>query len=186
MEFQRRKGLKPDGVVGPRTWAALGQRPTAVPKVAEGTSDAPWMAIAAAELGVHENSLPGQHTQRILDYHQTTTLRATRDEVPWCSSFVNWVMLQAGHQGTKSALAASWLDWGRTLDAPRPGAITVIKRKGATSDPATGSGTGNHVGFCVSHSAASIRLLGGNQGDRVSYASFMLQAYDIRGYRWPA
>ena len=61
----------------------------------------------------------------------------------------------------------------------------VIKRKGATSDQATGSSTGNHVGFFVSSSGAHLRLLGGNQGDSVKYSNFSLAAYEIRAARWP-
>jgi len=94
-------------------------------------------------------------------------------------------MKQAGKKGTGSALAASWLNWGDGLKTPKVGAVTVIKKRGATSDPATGSGTGNHVGFFVSSSSTSIRLLGGNQGDAVRYTSFGIGAYEIRGYRWP-
>jgi len=143
--------------------------------------------IAAAEVGVHEKSLPGQHNKRILEYHACTSLRATTDEVPWCSSFVNWVMKQAGHKGSNSALAASWLKWGNSLSHPRIGAIVVIKRKGKSSDAATGSGTGNHVAFYISSTPRHIRLLGGNQsgGLAVSYSNFSLAAYEIRGYRWP-
>ena len=40
----------------------------------------------------HEESPPGQRNRRIIEYHSTTTLRATDDETPRCSSFVKWVM----------------------------------------------------------------------------------------------
>jgi uncharacterized protein (TIGR02594 family) len=143
------------------------------------------MDIAIAELGVHENASPGQHNRRIVEYHSATSLRATTDETPWCSSFVNWVMVQGGYRGTNNALARSWLDWGTSLTTPRTGAVTVIKKKGASSDSATGSSTGFHVGFYVSSTSATVRLLGGNQGDQVKYSNFMLASYDIRGHRWP-
>jgi uncharacterized protein (TIGR02594 family) len=144
------------------------------------------MDIAVGELGIHENAAPGKHNARIVEYHKTTTLRATTDEVPWCSSFVNWVMKTAGHQGTNNALAASWLEWGASLTDPRTGAIVVIRLKGANRpDRATGSSTGNHVGFFMSSTPTHIRLLGGNQGDQVRYSNFALQGYEIRGYRWP-
>lgn len=186
VRFQQLKFLPGDGVVGPRTWMALGQRPTPMPaQPAPPAAGAPWMEIATAELGVHENAAPGQHNNRIIEYHSCTTLRATTDETPWCSSFVNWVMVQAGYRGTNNALARSWLDWGTSLTMPRAGAVTVIKKKGATSDAATGSGTGFHVAFYVSSTPSTIRLLGGNQGDQVKYSNFFLSAYDIRGYRWP-
>ena len=188
MQFQRTKGLVADGVVGPKTWTALGSKPLAQPlPVPPSAGSGPaWMQIAEAEVGVHEHALPGQHNQRIVEYHQTTTLKATADETPWCSSFVNWVITKAGYRGTNNALAKSWLDWGSKLETPRVGAIAVIKKKGASSDVATGSSTGFHVGFFVSTTAVHLRLLGGNQSDQVKYSSFSLTAYEVRGYRWPS
>ena len=94
-------------------------------------------------------------------------------------------MTKAGYKDTNSALARSWLDCGVPLNPPREGAITVIKRKGATSDAATGSATGFHVAFYVSSTPTHVRLLGGNQGDQVRYSNFSLNSYEVRGYRWP-
>lgn len=185
LQFQRLHSLKPDGIVGPHTWTALGQKISTSP---ESTPTAPaisWMDIAITELGVNEESLPGIHNKRIVEYHGKTSLNATTDEIPWCSSFVNWVIAKSGRKGTNNALAKSWLDWGTELNSPRYGAVTVIKKKGASSDQATGSSTGFHVGFYISVSPAHIRLLGGNQGDSVKYSSFSLNAYDVKGYRWP-
>jgi uncharacterized protein (TIGR02594 family) len=150
-----------------------------------GGDEPAWMQIARTELGVHEDSLPGKHEGRILEYHQATTLKATTDETPWCSSFVNWVMVKAGYEGTGSALARSWATWGDALSEGKPGAIVVIKKKGANKDAATGSSTGNHVGFYVSQSTTRLRLLGGNQGDHVKESNFMLAGYDLIAYRWP-
>lgn len=194
--FQETRGLVADGVVGPKTWTALGQKVSSTPKPATPPAPTPpttpgvktpgsWMDVARAEEGVHENSLPGQHTTRIIEYHATTTLKATTDETPWCSSFVNWVMTQAGYAGTNNALAKSWLQWGSALSSPQEGAIVVIKKKNASSDQATGSSTGFHVAFYVSSTSSHIRLLGGNQGDQVKYSNFSLSAYEVKGYRWP-
>ncbi|MFL6804686.1 MAG: TIGR02594 family protein [Xanthobacteraceae bacterium] len=190
--FQGQHSLTPDGVVGPQTWTALGQKlATANPKeqpkpepkkLGQGKT---WMEIAEAELGVSENALPGQQTARILEFHQATSLKATTDETPWCSSFVNWVMKQAGYQGTNNALAKSWIDWGTPLSTPSFGAVAVIKKKNASADAATGSSTGFHVAFYVSSTSSSIRLLGGNQGDMVKYSNFMLSGYEVKAYRVP-
>jgi len=179
LAFQRARGLSQTGFVDSRVWAALGQRvwrwlPRMLP--ASGTS---WMPIAEEELGIHEDSLPDQHNRRILEYHQTTSLKATADETPWCSAFVNWVVMKAGYSGTKSAAAKGWLDWGHHLTEPRTGAIAVIRRVSAGAD------TGFHVGFVVSSTTTSLRLLGGNQSDQVKYSTFSLGSYEVKGYRWP-
>ncbi len=149
-----------------------------------------WMPFAERELNVTEIRQTGRHNPRILEYHRTTTLSRAdggTDETPWCSSFVNWVMTQAGYRGTNNALAVSWLRWGRALEEPRRGAIMVVRRKSRGGDRATGSSTGNHVGFFVRSTATHFTLLGGNQGGgwRVTESDYRREAYHILGCRWP-
>jgi uncharacterized protein (TIGR02594 family) len=184
VRFQKLKNLAADGIVGSKTWAALGMNVITTPKPELARNAPSWMQIAAAELGVHEDSRPGYNNRRVVQYHQTTTLKATDDETPWCSSFVNWVLIKAGYRGTNSAAAKSWLEWGRELGSPQPGAITVIKKKlvGSGVDKATGSRSGFHVAFFVS---PPLRLLGGNQGNQVRYSTFSRASFEIRGCRWP-
>ncbi|MCW7539000.1 TIGR02594 family protein [Aquabacterium sp. A7-Y] len=182
--FQRSKGLTADGKVGPRTWQALGLKP--VPAASPGSgadATARWLQIAMDEAGIEENKLPGQHTARIAEYHQTTTLKATDDETAWCSSFVNWVVMQAGGTGTNSAAAKSWLTWGTPVSQPTPGTIVVLKKKTGGYSSATGSTSGWHVAFFVSKTPTHITLLGGNQSDRVKTSSFSLSTYEVKGYR---
>lgn len=185
IRFQALKGLKPDGVVGPKTWKELEPITIAKPIPVPAPAGPSWLGKAKAELGVHEDSAKGKHNQRILEYHGTTSLRARADEIAWCSSFVNWVMIQAGYKGTDSAMARSWLKWGTEITTPKEGAITVIKKKNATSDKATGSTTGFHVAFYISSLPGHVRLLGGNQADQVKYSNFPLSKWDVKGYRWP-
>lgn len=133
-----------------------------------------WLDIARAELG--QRGKPGpEHNPRIIQYHRATTLQATSDEVPWCSSFANWCMERAGIRGTRSAAARSWLKWGRELKEPRRGCVVVLRRG---RNPAAG-----HVGFYMGERKGRIILLGGNQGNRVCTVSF--PARDLLGYRWP-
>jgi uncharacterized protein (TIGR02594 family) len=190
--FQRSHRLRPDGVVGENTWRALGVSDHSVPMATADAAAAagavPWMAIAIQELGIHRDQVHHQN-QRIIAYLHTTTLKAAyadTDSTAWCSAFVNWVLIKAGKTGTNNALAASWLNWkaGKSVK-PSYGAVTVIRKQGATSDKHTGSTTGNHVGFCVSCDAQQVRLLGGNQGSSVSYANFSLLKWEIRGALWP-
>ncbi|AHG92120.1 hypothetical protein J421_4653 (plasmid) [Gemmatirosa kalamazoonensis] len=151
-------------------------------------TDPAWLHIAARELGQHEiaGTGPGQDNPRILEYGKTVELTITHDEVPWCSSFVNWVMREAGYQRTKSAAAVSWLRYGRVaLTEEQRGAIVVLCRKNAAPDPATGSPTGNHVAFLLKATPEYVECLGGNQSDQVKVSRFSRAAYRVRCVRMP-
>lgn len=186
--FQLLHDLTVDGRAGPSSLEALG-----VPEQAVDSRpldllpvDAPWLIIARAELGVSERLGPGQHNPRIVEYHSTTSLGASDDETPWCSSFVNWVLVHAGCKGTGSARARDWLSWGSALQFPRPGAVTVLHRRHAGGrDGSTGSSSGFHVAFLISATPTQVRLLGGNQSNQVRYSNFSLAGYEVSGYRWP-
>jgi uncharacterized protein (TIGR02594 family) len=143
-----------------------------------------WLDIAEIEIGVTETPGPG-NTDRVLEYHRSTNLAriaAGKDQTPWCSSFINWCLEQAGYVGTDSAAARSWLSWGMELPEPWLGCITVIQRIEAGPDGATGSATGNHVALYL---GPGLRLLGGNQADRVKISVFTPARYKVLGYRWP-
>lgn len=138
------------------------------------------MEIAKKEIGQRE--IKGAiHNPRIIEYHSTTTLRASSDEAAWCSSFVNWVLLKTGLAGTRSAAASSWLKWGAATSA-KMGAIAVIFNVKANSNL---SASGNHVGFLVQETATHFLILGGNQSDQVKVSQFPKKAWQLRGYRWP-
>lgn len=121
-----------------------------------------WMTIAKNESGTNE-VLGKEHNPRIIAYHATTTLKATTDEVPWCSSFVNWCMKEAGLSYTKLASARSWCKYGEEVDL-QYGCIVITSRG---SNPQAG-----HVGFLVRATADRIWLLGGNQSNIVKISSF--------------
>lgn len=127
--------------------------------------------VARAELALGVAELPGAaHNPRILLYHATTTLAARDDETAWCSSFVNYCVEQAGLRGTRSAGARSWHDrgWGQDVTAaPEPGDIAVFGRTGGGARPGSG-----HVGFWLADAGTHVRLLGGNQGNRISVEGY--------------
>jgi uncharacterized protein (TIGR02594 family) len=140
-----------------------------------------WLDIARSECGVKEVA-GALANSRILTYHSTTTLQAKSDEIAWCSSFVNWVMGQAGHKGTNSAAAASWVSWGAACEL-REGAIVVIRNASAANTSLTASG--NHVGFLVDLTETHYAVLGGNQSDQVKESLFRRSAWKIIASRWP-
>lgn len=132
-------------------------------------------SIAKKELGIKEVDGSGSNS-RIIMYNAHTSLKATDDSVPWCSSFTNFVVDTAGYKGTNSAAARSWLDWGKVIDKPILGCIVVFKR---------GKPPSGHVAFCDHPDISNgiIRVLGGNQGDSVKVARFPVS--DVLGYRSP-
>ena len=139
-----------------------------------------WMLIARGEVGQREVA-GGRNNPRIVEYHQTTSLRATNDETPWCSSFVNWVLGRAGHQGTGSAAAISWKSWGEPvggLPQARSGDVVVLHRHGAPA-------TSNHVGFLVRSEEGRVTLLGGNQGNQVKESNYDLRQWEVVAIRRP-
>lgn len=182
-QFQASKYLGIDGVVGQKTWGMLiAKAPVSTPKpVVADSQAAPWMKVARMEIS-QEEIAGNKHNPRIITYHATTTLKATADETPWCSSFVNWALLQAGIKGTNSAAAISWMGWGKTANAIN-GAITVIYNSKAANSSLSSSG--NHVGFLVQENATHYVLLGGNQSNKVQVSFFPKSSWTLRGHRWP-
>jgi uncharacterized protein (TIGR02594 family) len=123
----------------------------------------PWMSIAASEIGQKE--VPGDGSNpRVLEYLRSTDLDAkpaSTDATFWCSAFVNWCVEKAGFAGSNSALARSWLSWGKPVARPRRGCIAVFSR-----------GKGGHVAFYVGTQGPDYRVLGGNQADAVCVAGY--------------
>ena len=124
----------------------------------------PWMAIARSKLGIHE--IPGIEANAfIVECLESTTIGYPdnqADETAWCSAFANRVMQLAGYDGTDSAWARSWLNWGREPTDEEFGAgVVVVLERGSNSD---------HVGFLEDWDDNQVNLLGDNQGNAGSEA----------------
>lgn len=134
-----------------------------------GTTDV--MRIAGKALGLNEN----QQNAALKDYLATGGQNIDPATRAWCADFVNATLGQAGIKGTGSGMARSFLDWGQEVDQPQVGDVAVFTR----GDP---SGPYGHVGFFAGYNPdGTIKLLGGNQGDAVSYASYSPD--DLLGFR---
>lgn len=136
----------------------------------------PWFDVAMQELGTSEVVGPGDNP-RIVEYLRSTSLggaMAANDETPWCSAFVNFCVEKSGFAGTDSASARSWLNWGRQTNTPVTGCIAVFER---------GAPPNGHVAFYVSENPETIKVLGGNQGDKVCFAEYDKDR--ILGFRVP-
>ena len=132
-----------------------------------------WLCIALNEIGQAE--VEGKAANpRILDYLKTVGVTSSSDEVPSCSAFVNFCLIESGLEGTKSALARSFLSYGISLQKATLGCIVVFKR----GEPWQG-----HVGFLLDEHQGLVRLVGGNQLNRVGVNNY--KKADVLSYRWP-
>ncbi len=161
----QRAEAPPDGVPAP-------ERDPVQPKLFDGA----WMKLARTELGVAE--IPGEENNpRVIEYYKDAGHGWVKaDSTAWCAAFVGSVLERSGYSSSKSLAARSYLTWGKKLSKPKEGCIVVFSR----GDP---NGWQGHVGFYVSETATHIKVLGGNQGDKVSIASYPKSR--LLGYRWP-
>lgn len=134
----------------------------------------PWLTQAIAELGVSEAYGP-KNNPRIIEYHQATTLKANDDLTAWCASFVCWCLEQAGYKSTQSAWAKDYISWGKKVERPYPGCIVIFHRGSRNQY--------GHVGFYLSEKNGKIKLLGGNQSNKVSIGYYSKRK--LIGYREP-
>jgi uncharacterized protein (TIGR02594 family) len=134
-----------------------------------------YLQCARNELGVKE--LSGKaNAKRVLEYHQATTLKASSDDIAWCSSFVCWCLETTGIKSTRSAAARSYLSWGKRINEPTVGCIVVFQRGNSSWQ--------GHVGFVVGWDKTSITVLGGNQRDSVCIQKYPRSK--VLGFRVPA
>lgn len=83
----------------------------------------------------------------------------TADSVPWCGLFMATVAKRAEKPFPSSPLwALSWSKFGVEGGQPRLGDVLTFTRKG-----------GGHVGLYIGEDKSHYHVLGGNQGDAVSF-----------------
>jgi len=134
-----------------------------------------WLSYAWSELGQREVR-GATDNPRIREFYREAGLKtAHHDEVPWCAAFLGACLERAGHSSTRSLLARSYLRWGAPVASGRYGAIAILSRG---ADPAAG-----HVGFLLGETDTKVVLLGGNQSDAVTVATYPKSR--LLGYRWP-
>lgn len=125
----------------------------------------PWLKEAAKNLGVVEG--PGaKDNPVVVKYYADAGFSGIKhDSVAWCAAFVGAMLKRAGYKASGSLAARSYEGYGVKLHKPMFGCIGVKKRAG-------GSGWQGHVGFVVGYDGSRVWMIGGNQGDKVSVASF--------------
>jgi len=130
---------------------------------------------ARSKLGLKE-IVGASHNAEIVSWMKLTTLPESmwNDETAWCSVFVNAAFELNGFQGTRSAMARSWLNWGTAISDPYEGCLVVFER------PAGGP-TAGHVAFFVKNENGKVWVVGGNQSNMVSEVWYDMAG--VLGYR---
>lgn len=124
----------------------------------------PWLKEAAKNLGVHEGVGAANNPTVVQFYADAGFPGIKSDAVAWCAAFVGAMLKRAGYKPSGSLGARSYEAYGVNLHKPMFGCIGVKKR--------AGGGWLGHVGFVVAYDGSRVWMLGGNQGDKVSVASF--------------
>lgn len=124
----------------------------------EQLKNTPWLPVAIGELGIDERN----EEKRVREYHaQGGGSSKWGGEVPWCASFIGWVLKQAGIKGSGAASARSYCKWGDDVlnQSKIPaGAIGVIAgNRGANS---------GHVFFITDDDGTWVKTVGGNQSSK--------------------
>ena len=118
-------------------------------------------------IGVTE--IPGPtHNPRIVTWFDDTGHGwVLDDETPWCAAFMGSMLEQSGLKSTRKLNARSYLDWGAgiSIKDAKPGDVVIFWR----TKPDSWEG---HVGFYSGQTMNNIKVLGGNQGNKVSHALY--------------
>jgi uncharacterized protein (TIGR02594 family) len=98
----------------------------------------------------------------------------------WCAAFVNAALGRAGYKGTGSLMARSFLNFGTPVKDASPGDVAVLARGDR-------NGPYGHVGFVegivTKNGKQFVRMLGGNQSNKVSVQDYPMA--DVLGFRRP-
>lgn len=180
MAFQRAKGLEVDSIVGPVTFAALfgkTQKPakadTAIPL------HMPWLIEAARHVGLKEGVGKANNNKIIMDWADGLDVTFPNDETPWCGLYVGHCVGSAlPDDPLPNGLlgARKWLNYGMTC-TPQLGSVLVFWRESIED-------WRGHVGFYWAEDKDNFHVLGGNQSNKVSI--MRVAKNRLLGARWPA
>lgn len=166
-DFQTRKGLSSDGIVGPATLAAL----------VSNNSASKLISVAASQIGYQEGP---DHATKYGTWYGLPNK-------PWCAMFVSWCANKAGIDTSvipKHASCDKGVTWFKNKSkfktrvsgyTPKAGDIIYF---GSASDA-------THVGIVEKVSNKRVHTIEGNTSDCVARRDYSLTSTDIYGYGIP-
>ena len=123
--------------------------------------ETPRHLLKAIELFGTTEVVGRRHNPVILGWANEVGLQNvyTNDEIPWCGLFTAVVMKRADRPVVQNPLGAlNWNNFGVRASVPMLGDILTFTRKG-----------GGHVGLYIGEDSGAYHVLGGNQGNQVSF-----------------
>lgn len=174
-KFQASKGLLDDGIVGPKTLAALFGEPA--PGTTPKFDEMPWFEEAKRLIGTKEIAGP-KSNEVIMGFAEGIDFDYANDDIPWCGLFVGHCVgsTLGGEPLPANPLGArNWMQFGEACE-PQLGAILVFWREKK-------SGFKGHVGFYHGEDAKDFHVLGGNQSNAVNVMK--VDRGRLLGGRWP-
>lgn len=173
--FQAMMGLAVTGVTDAATEAALKAQP------ADGRPDfrpapaqtmPPWMAELHRRMGLHEVT----HKASLIDFLKIGKFLGDPARLPWCGDAIESAVakvLPSEALPSNPFWAQAWASFGIDVREPIVGAIGVIRW----------SAKAGHVGVVAGVEAGKVILLGGNQSNAITLASFPRDRFIA--FRWP-
>lgn len=139
-----------------------------------------WLSLARSYVGIKE--VPGTGSnKKIEDFFKDAGFPGYKDDTAWCAAFVGAVMKRSGYPALGSLAARDGGKYyGTKLDKPKIGCIVVMWR----GSPSSWQG---HIGFVtgINWTNRTLKVLGGNQSDKVSEETYPMSRVIKGGYRWP-
>jgi uncharacterized protein (TIGR02594 family) len=126
-------------------------------------SDPPWLRLALAEVGTREAPGPANNARVMAYYRDAGHAWVAGDDVAWCAAFVGAMLARAGEKHTGSLAARSYLKFWKPTKDPKRGDIVVFSR---------GNSWQGHVAFYLRSNRSYIEVVGGNQADAVTIATY--------------
>lgn len=124
------------------------------------------MDIARSLIGTKEVSGPAGNPKIMEMYRSVGHDWVKDDATAWCAAFVGHCLEKAGIRSTRLLTARSYLTFGQEIEPSkaREGDIVILTRGSSAWQ--------GHVGFLVSATPTQVKVLGGNQNNAVTIATY--------------